>query len=173
MLYLVIPLQLGVDLHLQSHFIHTHYHHIGSPQKDHHRSGPLALNTSADHHNEIPVGSGAHPTQPWQVIGRHAAPAAADLHEAGQRGQGRVYEPPKRAASHGGISENRHAIQQQIITQQRKLLKEQQRQIAQLRQQQSAIGSEVELEKTAQFAQQSKPEDVRPKSHNAVPTEQR
>ncbi|XP_070842090.1 coiled-coil domain-containing protein 191 [Chaetodon trifascialis] len=142
-------------------------------KKDQHRSGTLAPDASAVHQNKTPVGTVAQPTQPWQVTRRHAAPTAAELHEARHRGEGGAFTCPKRAPSPGSRFENRHAIQQQIITQQRKLLKEQQEQIAQLREKQSMMDLELEMEKTAQLTQLSALRGSRPKSHKFEPTEQR
>lgn len=119
------------------------------------------------------MGAVAQPTQPWQVTRRHAAPTAAELQEARQRVEGSGFTGPKRPALPGSRFENRYAVQQQIITQQRKLLKEQQEQIAQLREEQRMKGSELGMEKTAQLAQLSMLGGSRPKSHNFDPTEQR
>ncbi|XP_041817683.1 coiled-coil domain-containing protein 191 [Chelmon rostratus] len=141
-------------------------------KEDQHRPGTLAPDASAVHRNN-PVGTVAQPTQPWQVTRRHAAPTAAELHEVRRRGEGGGFACPKRAPSPGSRFENRHTIQQQIITQQRKLLKEQQEQIAQLREKQSMMGLELEMEKTAQLTQLSMLRGSRPKSHNFDPTEQR
>ncbi|XP_051266401.1 coiled-coil domain-containing protein 191 [Dicentrarchus labrax] len=149
------------------------YQPESTEKEDHHRSGTLAPESSAVHQNKTPVGSAAQPTQPWQVTRRHAAPTAAELHATRQRGEGGGVTCSKRAVSPGGRFENRHAIQQQIITQQRKLLKEQQEQIARLREEQSVAGLELEMERTAQLTQLSVLRDTRPKSHKVDPTEQR
>lgn len=113
------------------------------------------------------------PTEPWQVTRRHVAPTAAELHEAWQTGEGGGFKCSKRTAPPGTRFENRHAVQQQIIAQQRQLLKEQQEQIARLKEEQSMMGLELEMEKTAQFTQLSVQKGLRPKSHNINPTEQR
>lgn len=113
------------------------------------------------------------PTQPWQVTRRHAAPTAVELQEARQRVEGRVSAPPKRPALPGSRLENRYAVQQQIITQQRKLLKEQQEQIVKLREAQSMKDLELEMERTAQLTQLSVLGGSRAKSCSFDPTEQR
>ncbi|KAI3354817.1 hypothetical protein L3Q82_004623 [Scortum barcoo] len=133
----------------------------------HHMSGTLAPDASAAHQNKIPVGTIAQPTQPWQVTRRHAATTAADLHEARRRGENVGFTLSKRMRSPGGRFENRHIVQQQIITQQRKLLKEQQEQIARLREEQSMVGLELEMERTAQLAR------LPLKGHNSAPKEQK
>lgn len=119
------------------------------------------------------MGAVIEPTQPWQVTRRHVAPTAAELHKAWQRGEGAAFQCSKRAASPGGRFENRHAVQRQIITQQRKLLKEQQEQITKLTEERSMMGLELELEKTAQLTCFSMRESSRPRSQNINPTEQR
>ncbi|KAM7369894.1 hypothetical protein PAMP_011182 [Pampus punctatissimus] len=134
--------------------------------EDHHSSGTSAPDASSACHDKTPVG--AQPTQPWQVSRRHVAPTAAELHEIRQRGKG-----SKRAVSSGSRFENRHVVQQQIITQQRKLLKEQQEQIARLKEEQSMIGLELEAQKTVPLTQLSVPGASKPKSQNFDPTEQR
>lgn len=116
------------------------------------------------------MGTVAQPSQPWQVTRRHLAPTAAELHESRHRGEASGFTC---TAPLGSRFENRHAIQQQVITQQRKLLKEQQEQIARLREEQSIMGLELEMEKTAQLAQLSARGGSRPKSHNFDPKEQR
>ncbi|XP_053268844.1 coiled-coil domain-containing protein 191 [Pleuronectes platessa] len=122
-------------------------------KKDHHRSGSLARNTSALHQDKTPGRTAAQPTQPWQVTRRHAAPTAAELQDARQQG---VAGDAKSTASPSDRLENRHAIQQQVIAQQRRLLKVQQDQIAQLTEEQSVKGLEEEMKKTAQLSQPSK-----------------
>ncbi|XP_068588435.1 coiled-coil domain-containing protein 191 [Cebidichthys violaceus] len=145
-----------------------------TPEKeDHQMSGTLAPKASAVPQKKPPVGAVARPTQPWQVTRRHAAPTAAELHGAQQRGEGGGSTCSKSAVSPGSRFENRHAVQQQIITQQKKLLKEQQEQIAQLKKEQSVMGLELEIEKTTQLTQLSMLRASRPKSHNFDPTEQR
>ncbi|XP_044195571.1 coiled-coil domain-containing protein 191 [Thunnus albacares] len=142
-------------------------------KEDHHRSGTLTPDASAAHHDKTPVGAVAQPTQPWQVSRRHVAPNAAELHEARQRGEGSGFTHSKSAVSLGSRFENRHAVQQQIITQQRKLLKEQQEQIAQLREKQSLISLGLEAQKSAALTELSVPGASRPKSQNFDPTERR
>ncbi|KAA8580747.1 hypothetical protein FQN60_013705 [Etheostoma spectabile] len=90
--------------------------------------------------NKTPVGAVAQPTQPWQVTRQHAAPTAAELKGAQQRCEGSTFKCSKSTVPTGSKFQNRHATQQQIITQQRKLLKEQQEQIAQLKEEQSVTG---------------------------------
>ncbi|XP_039979331.1 coiled-coil domain-containing protein 191-like, partial [Xiphias gladius] len=116
-------------------------------KEDYHRSGTLAPDASAVHQDKTPVGPVAQPTQPWQVTQRHAALTAAELHNARQRGKGGGFSRSKSAVSPGSRFENRHAVQQQIITQQRKLLKEQQEQIARLKEAQSMMDLELDIEK--------------------------
>ncbi|XP_062297496.1 coiled-coil domain-containing protein 191 [Scomber scombrus] len=142
-------------------------------KEDDHRPGTLTLDASAAHHDKTPVVAVAQPTQPWQVSRRHVAPSAAELHEAQQIGKVSGFTRSKSAVSQGSGFENRHTVQQQIITQQRKLLKEQQVQIAQLREEQTMIGLELETQKTAPLTQISVPGASRPKSQNFNPTEQR
>ncbi|XP_073344994.1 coiled-coil domain-containing protein 191 [Pagrus major] len=142
-------------------------------KEDHHRSGTSAHNASAVQQSRTPACTVAQPTQPWQVTQRHAAPTAAELHEARRRGEGGGFTGPKRAASPASRFENRHAVQQQIITQQRKLLKEQQDQIARLRGEQSMMGLELEMEKTVQLTELSLLGGSRPKSHNCDLTKHR
>ncbi|TMS16983.1 Coiled-coil domain-containing protein 191 [Larimichthys crocea] len=91
----------------------------------------------------------------------------------GTEGEGVGSTCPKRATSSGSRFENRHAVQQQIITEQRKLMKEQQEQIAQLKEEQSMKELELEMEKTAQLTQLSMLGGSRPKSHKFDPAEQR
>ncbi|XP_034415898.1 coiled-coil domain-containing protein 191 isoform X2 [Cyclopterus lumpus] len=142
-------------------------------KEDHHRSSTLAPNASAVPQHKTPVGAVAQPTQPWQVTRRHAAPTAAKLHGAQQRGEGGGFICLKSAVSPASRFENRHAVQQQIITQQRKLLKEQQEKIAQLKEEQSVKSLELEMEKTTQLTQLSMLRASRPKSHKGELPEQR
>uniref|UniRef100_A0A3Q3KD43 Coiled-coil domain containing 191 n=1 Tax=Monopterus albus TaxID=43700 RepID=A0A3Q3KD43_MONAL len=108
-----------------------------------------------------PMGAVTQLSQAWQVTRQHVVLTAAELQETLQRGEG----GSKSAVSWGGRFENRHAIQQQIITQQRKLLKEQQEQINRLREEQSVTGLKLEMEKTAQLLQLTMKEGPMPKSH--------
>ncbi len=119
------------------------------------------------------MGSVVQLTQPWQVTRRHTAPTATELQEARQRGEDEGSTCPKRAAPPGSRFENRHFVQQQIITQQRKLLKEQQDQIARLREEASMKGLELDIEKAAQLTKLSMLANSRPKSRKFDPTEQR
>ncbi|XP_056290370.1 coiled-coil domain-containing protein 191 isoform X2 [Pseudoliparis swirei] len=143
-----------------------------APEKvDHHRSSTLAHKASAA--LQTPVGAVAQRTQPWQVTRHHAAPTAAELHGAQQRGEGGGFTSSKSPVLPGSRFENRHAVQEQIITQQRKLLKEQQEKIAQLKEEQSVKGLELEMEKISQLTQLSMLRASRPKSHNSELSEQR
>lgn len=117
------------------------------------------------------MGAAAQPAQPWQVSRRHTAPSAAQLREARRRCQSSGLPGAKRTTSPSGRFENRHAVQQQIIEQQRKLLKQQQDQINQLRDKHNIMGLELQLEKTAQLAQRSMPK--RSDIQNLEATEQR
>ena len=114
--------------------------------------------------------SGAQPTQPWQVTRRHAALTAAELHNVRQRGVDSGFAHSKSA---GGKFENRHTVQQQIITQQRKMLKEQQEEIEHLKKEQSMMGFELEMKKTAKLSQLSIRGGLRPKSLHFDPSERR
>ncbi|XP_028424747.1 coiled-coil domain-containing protein 191 [Perca flavescens] len=140
---------------------------------EHHRSSTSAPNASAVHQNKTPVGAVAQPTQPWQVTRQHAAPTAAELQGAQQRCEGGGFTCSKSTVPPGSKFENRHAAQQQIITQQRKLLKEQQEQIVRLKEEQSVAGSELEMEKTTRLKHQSIIGGLRPKSLNFDRTDQR
>uniref|UniRef100_A0A3Q4AH88 Uncharacterized protein n=1 Tax=Mola mola TaxID=94237 RepID=A0A3Q4AH88_MOLML len=118
-----------------------------------------------------PVGTVVQLTQPWQVTRQHAAPSAPQLQEARQRAEGRGFSGPKNAASPVSRFERRCAAQQQIITQQRKLLKEQQEQIAQLSEERSMMGLELEMEKTSQLTQLSMQRESRPRTRSSGPAE--
>ncbi|XP_029004058.1 coiled-coil domain-containing protein 191 isoform X2 [Betta splendens] len=122
----------------------------------------LAPVTSAPHRVE--------PTEPWQVTRGHVAPDAAELREARRRGGGGG-GGPNAATSPGTRLESRHAAQQQIITQQRRLLREQQEQITRLRQEQSMMGLELEMEKATQLTRPAARGGSR--TQNVNPTEQR
>uniref|UniRef100_A0A8C7M7Z5 Coiled-coil domain containing 191 n=1 Tax=Oncorhynchus kisutch TaxID=8019 RepID=A0A8C7M7Z5_ONCKI len=88
------------------------------------------------------LGAVVQPTLPWQVTRRHAALSGDELRRARQRGA----VPRSRSAElRGGRFERRHASQQQTITVQRRLLREQQEQIARLQ--------EMGLKQEAQIAQ--------------------
>ncbi|XP_042369853.1 coiled-coil domain-containing protein 191-like [Plectropomus leopardus] len=140
-------------------------------KEDHQRSSTGAPDASSVH--QTPMGAVAQPTQPWQVTRRHAAPTAGELQRAQQRSEGSGFMCSKRAVSPGSRFENRHTVQQQIITQQRKLLKEQQEQIARLKEEQNMVGLELEMERTAQLTQLSVRGGSRPKRYNTDPQEQR
>ncbi|XP_069368209.1 coiled-coil domain-containing protein 191 isoform X2 [Paralichthys olivaceus] len=142
-------------------------------KENHHRSGSLAHKASALHQDKMPAGTVAEPTQPWQVTRRHAAPTAAELQDALQRGVSGGFASSKSTTSPSDRFENRHAVQQQIIAQQRRLLKVQQEQIARLKEVQSVKGLEEEVEKTAQISKTSKRRGSRLKSRDSEHTEQR
>ncbi|XP_040921889.1 coiled-coil domain-containing protein 191 [Toxotes jaculatrix] len=142
-------------------------------KEGHHGSSTVTPATPAVHQDKTPAAPVTQPTQPWQVTRRHVAPTAAELCDARQRGEGGGFTCSKSAVSPGSRFENRHAVQQQIITQQRKLLKEQQEQIAQLKEERSMMGLELEMERTAQLSQLSMRRGSRPKSHSFDPKEQR
>uniref|UniRef100_A0A665V4S3 Coiled-coil domain containing 191 n=1 Tax=Echeneis naucrates TaxID=173247 RepID=A0A665V4S3_ECHNA len=114
---------------------------------------------------------GGQPTQPWQVTRRHVALTAAELQNVRQRGDGGGSSCSKSTASPGSMFENRHATQQQIIAQQRKLLKEQLEQIAKLKEEQTIMGLELEMKKTVQTSQLLKQGGSRPKSDTFDHTE--
>lgn len=124
-------------------------------QKDHHTAENKVLGVSAGHQSKGSVGDLGQPLQPWQVTRRHAAPNTAELHNARQRMAENGALGTKRGPSPADRFENKHAVHQQIITQQRKLLKEQQEQIARLMEKQSLMGLELEMEKAAQVTQLS------------------
>ncbi|XP_042154573.1 coiled-coil domain-containing protein 191-like [Oncorhynchus tshawytscha] len=100
------------------------------------------------------LGAVVQPTLPWQVTRRHAALSGDELRRARQRGEvgeeggdGGVGAVPRSRSTElrGGRFERRHASQQQTITVQRRLLWEQQEQIARLQ--------EMGLKQEAQIAQ--------------------
>ncbi|KAM4718347.1 coiled-coil domain-containing protein 191 [Anableps anableps] len=124
-------------------------------KKDHHAAENKVINASTGHQSNTSVGNVGQPLQPWQVTRRHAAPTAAELRNARQRTTENGILSNKCMPSPAGRFENRHAVQQQIITQQRKLLKDQQEQIALLKEKQSLMGLELEMEKAAQVTQLS------------------
>ncbi|XP_019897151.2 coiled-coil domain-containing protein 191 isoform X2 [Esox lucius] len=106
----------------------------------------------------------ATPTLPWQVTRRHAALTAAErfdsraqqMVEAGERGGDGSVNPAPRghgAEWRGGRFEHRHLSQQQTIAEQRRLLREQQEQIARLQEKQSMMG----LKQESQMAQPNVP----------------
>uniref|UniRef100_A0A3Q3FZT7 Coiled-coil domain containing 191 n=1 Tax=Labrus bergylta TaxID=56723 RepID=A0A3Q3FZT7_9LABR len=135
------------------------YQHIMAP--------PEAVSTEPERTNKrkAPVGALTQPTQPWQVTRHHAAPSAAELHEVQRRGEGDGVPCLRSTGPLGSRFENRHAVQQQIITQQRNLLKEQQEQITRLKEEQSVVSLELDMERTAQLTQLSILRGHRPKSH--------
>ncbi|KAL6097820.1 ccdc191 [Pungitius sinensis] len=143
------------------------------PEKDHQRSSALAPKACAVAQHGNLEGAEARPALPWQVTRRHAAPTPAELRRAQRRLEGGGFAGSKGGVSPGGESETRRGVQRQIIAQQRKLLKDQQEQIAQLRREQSVMGLELEMERTAQLAQLSALRGARAKSCDFDPGEQR
>ncbi|KAJ8010743.1 hypothetical protein DPEC_G00078330 [Dallia pectoralis] len=101
------------------------------------------------------------PTLPWQVTRRHAALTAAERLGSGPQRRVETGERGGDGVVNGGVNpgplgrgagwrfEHRHASQQQTIAEQRRLLREQQEQIAHLQEKQSMMG----LKQEAQLAQ--------------------
>ncbi|CAJ1082147.1 LOW QUALITY PROTEIN: coiled-coil domain-containing protein 191 [Xyrichtys novacula] len=141
-------------------------------KEDHHRSGTSAPNTSAVQRKTISVGAVTKPTQPWQVTRKHAALTAAERHKAQQRWERDSNTALEVTTTPDSRFEKRNTVQQQIITQQRRLLKEQQEQIARLKEEQSMVNLELQMEKAAQLTQLSALQGQRAKSHKTGPTEQ-
>ncbi|RVE58791.1 hypothetical protein OJAV_G00197660 [Oryzias javanicus] len=112
-------------------------------RKDHNRSDPSSPGGPVIHQDKNATGI---VSEPWQVTRRHTAPTAEEIHKARQW----VEDFTSSTASPGSRFENRHAVQQQIITQQRKLLKEQQEQIVRLKEKQNMMDLRLEMEKTAE-----------------------
>ncbi|XP_029934918.1 coiled-coil domain-containing protein 191 isoform X2 [Myripristis murdjan] len=145
-------------------------------KEDHHRSGSPAPVAPPAHQENLPVGAVTQPTQPWQVSRRHAALTAGELRRARRRGEaggGASSTCSQRAASLGSHFEHRHAVQQQTITQQRKLLREQKEQIAQLQEEQTIMRVKLDVQRTAQLTQQAPPAPSRPEGLNFDPEKQR
>uniref|UniRef100_A0A3B4E9M4 Coiled-coil domain containing 191 n=1 Tax=Pygocentrus nattereri TaxID=42514 RepID=A0A3B4E9M4_PYGNA len=88
------------------------------------------------------------PTQAWQVTRRHAALLPPELHRAQQNIVPRSQSPEVC----GGRFEHRYAAQQQTITEQRRLLKEQQDLISCLQERQNFLELRQEAERTAESA---------------------
>uniref|UniRef100_A0A3B4BL51 Uncharacterized protein n=1 Tax=Periophthalmus magnuspinnatus TaxID=409849 RepID=A0A3B4BL51_9GOBI len=113
---------------------------------------PAETATQTEHKEKNPGANMApvtQPTEPWQISRQHAAPSGAEIRRALQdRGSSCL----KKLTAPGARFEHRHTMQQQIISQQRKLLKEQQEQIVQLKEQ-LVISLELEEQKTAQRLQ--------------------
>nr|XP_014014832.1 unnamed protein product [Salmo salar] len=107
----------------------------------------------------VQLGAVVPPTLPWQVTRRHAALSGDELRRARQRGEGGGdggvgAVPLSRSAElRGGRFERRHASQQQTIAEQRRLLREQQEQIARLQEGKGMMG----LKQEAQIAQLAVP----------------
>ncbi|KAM9713161.1 coiled-coil domain-containing protein 191 [Menidia menidia] len=97
------------------------------------------------------------PFEPWKVTRRLTVPSAAELCEARQRVE----------------VEDRPTIQQQIIAQQRRLLQEQQEQIARLKEKQNLMDLQPEMEKPAQLSEVPVTGGTRTKSHSLNTMEQR
>ncbi|KAM3860699.1 coiled-coil domain-containing protein 191 [Diretmus argenteus] len=144
-------------------------------QEDHHHVlATLAPATASPARpDDTPAGAVARPTQPWQVSRRHAALTAGELLRAQQRDEGDGGSSSIRFRSTallGGQFEHRHAAQQQTIKQQRRLLKEQRDQIAQLQEEQSMMGLKAEAQRAAQL---TIPAASGPKSLSGDPKEHR
>uniref|UniRef100_A0A673YR47 Coiled-coil domain containing 191 n=1 Tax=Salmo trutta TaxID=8032 RepID=A0A673YR47_SALTR len=109
--------------------------------------------------DNVQLGAVVPPTLPWQVTRRHAALSGDELRRARQRGEGGGdggvgAVPRSRSAElRGGRFEHRHASQQQTIAEQRRLLREQQEQIARLQEGKGMMG----LKREAQIAQLAVP----------------
>ncbi|XP_030622997.1 coiled-coil domain-containing protein 191 [Chanos chanos] len=88
---------------------------------------------------------GAPPTQAWQVTRRHATLSAAELRRA------KLVSAPSvpSAEARDGRFENRYRVQQRLIADQTRLLKEQQEQIALLRERQNVLELQQQAERTA------------------------
>uniref|UniRef100_A0A8C7DKS7 Coiled-coil domain containing 191 n=1 Tax=Oncorhynchus kisutch TaxID=8019 RepID=A0A8C7DKS7_ONCKI len=124
-----------------------------------------------------PLGAVVLHALPWQVTRRNAALSAGELRRARERGEvgdgdGSVGAAPRShtAAVCGGRFEHRHASQQQTIAEQRKLLREQQEQIARLQEEQSMMGLRQEAQTSAQIAVPASP---RPRGMTSDPKESR
>uniref|UniRef100_A0AAV2L9U7 Uncharacterized protein n=1 Tax=Knipowitschia caucasica TaxID=637954 RepID=A0AAV2L9U7_KNICA len=102
------------------------------------------------------------PTEPWQISRQHVAPTRAEIQRALHKD--RDSSCVKTFTTPGARFEHRHTTQQQIISQQRKLLKEQQEQIIQLKKDQHVMGLELDVQKTAQLLQKTSASDTRPRS---------
>uniref|UniRef100_A0A8C8FBA4 Coiled-coil domain containing 191 n=1 Tax=Oncorhynchus tshawytscha TaxID=74940 RepID=A0A8C8FBA4_ONCTS len=124
-----------------------------------------------------PLGAVVLHALPWQVTRRNAALSAGELRRARERGEvgdgdDSVGAAPRShtAALCGGRFEHRHASQQQTIAEQRKLLREQQEQIARLQEEQSMMGLRQEAQTAAQIAVPASP---RPRGMTSDPKESR
>ncbi|XP_029516757.2 coiled-coil domain-containing protein 191 [Oncorhynchus nerka] len=124
-----------------------------------------------------PLGAVVLHTLPWQVTRRNAALSAGELRRARERGEvgdgdDSVGAAPRShtAAVCGGRFEHRHASQLQTIAEQRKLLREQQEQIARLQEEQSMMGLRQEAQTAAQIAVPASP---RPREMTSDPKESR
>ncbi|XP_055086263.1 coiled-coil domain-containing protein 191 [Periophthalmus magnuspinnatus] len=141
-------------------------------KRPHQSAESVASDTSLVHQEKNPGANMApvtQPTEPWQISRQHAAPSGAEIRRALQdRGSSCL----KKLTAPGARFEHRHTMQQQIISQQRKLLKEQQEQIVQLKEQ-LVISLELEEQKTAQRLQLASASDTRPRMHKPEPREQR
>ncbi|XP_075994292.1 coiled-coil domain-containing protein 191 [Genypterus blacodes] len=147
-------------------------HEATATEKEYHRLAAAASASSIVHQVRIPIGAVAQPAQPWQVRRCHAAPTAAELRQAQQRGEDEDvnrFNPLQIASSPGSRFEHRHAAQQQIITEQRRLLKEQQQQITWLKVEQSTMGSEPEAQNAAPHTQPATPAVRENRNHSTPP----
>ncbi|XP_028825988.1 coiled-coil domain-containing protein 191 [Denticeps clupeoides] len=97
------------------------------------RSSPYAGSTLSRSSSQV--------IQAWQVTRKHAALTASELRraKAGSQAEDHGSPLPCSANARGGRFEHRHAAQQQTIIHQQKLLREQQEQIAQLREEQRLL----------------------------------
>ncbi|XP_046880221.1 coiled-coil domain-containing protein 191 [Hypomesus transpacificus] len=91
------------------------------------------------------------PTLAWQVTRRHAELTPRELRRTQQRGkEGAASAPRSRSAElRGGGFHHRHANQQHTIQEQRRLLREQEEQIARLQEEKSMLGLKQELQRAA------------------------
>ncbi|KAI5627474.1 coiled-coil domain-containing protein 191, partial [Silurus asotus] len=96
----------------------------------------------------------APPTRAWQVTRRHAALSLAEVRE-GRKLSVAPHCPG--TEMNGGHFEHRHMAQQRIITEQKRLLKEQQDMISELQERQKLQELQEEAEKAEQLAVQLKP----------------
>lgn len=103
---------------------------------------------------------------------RHTAPTEVQVQEALQKVEGQRSADPRKAGAVVGKHGSRYTLQREIITQQRKQLREQQEQIALLTEKQNIKGLEVDMERMAQLAQISLLGGSRPESGDGEPAEE-
>ncbi|XP_062841575.1 coiled-coil domain-containing protein 191 isoform X2 [Trichomycterus rosablanca] len=99
---------------------------------------PVQRPTSAPAPVTLTDRKAAPPTQAWQVTRRHVAVCPSEAHEA---------RPPSATEVHAGRFEHRHAAQQRTISEQRRLLKEQQDLILHLQEQQNIAQLRLQAER--------------------------